>query len=226
MRGGRHAYVDGADGLHASADDRAEDDRATVDRAVGLLAGRTRCRLSDAHRHMLRIARAQNRDVVDVAAGVIGLLDVPAGPAGPVPPLPAGPVARHTEPWAATVQQVLDAVPGAAALLAPIRDDTGRLCDLVFAAVSPDAVAPDGRRGPHLLGTTLSGYFPHSLVSDRWDTYARVLATGEPAAVPPFRLDEGVFSVRAFRLGESLLLTWTRHDQAAPESDRLASTER
>ncbi|HET6529926.1 MAG TPA: SpoIIE family protein phosphatase, partial [Actinoplanes sp.] len=37
---------------------------------------------------------------------------------------------------------------------------------------------------------------------------------------------EGVVSVRAFRLGESLLLSWVRHDPAGPESDRVASTER
>jgi serine phosphatase RsbU (regulator of sigma subunit) len=226
--GGRQAYVDAVEGLRASADYPAEGGRATVDRAVGLLAGRIRCRLSDAHRHMLRMARDQNRDVVDVAAGVIGLLDVPEpGPAPPMPPLlGTGPVAPHVEPRAITVQQILDTLPGAAALLAPVRDGAGRLTDLVFAAVSPEAVAPDGRRGPQLLGTALSEYFPASLVSDRWAIYARVLATGEPAVVPPFRFYEGVFSVRAHRLGESLLLSWTRHDQAAPESDRVASTER
>ena len=78
---GGQAYAHAAESLRAAAHRPAGDaGRATVDRAVGLLAGRTSSRLSEAHRHVLRMAAEQNRDVVDVAAGVIGLLDAP-GPA-------------------------------------------------------------------------------------------------------------------------------------------------
>ncbi|MFI5934289.1 SpoIIE family protein phosphatase [Actinoplanes sp. NPDC051494] len=64
------------------ADDTA---RATMDRAVGLLAGRTRCRLSDAWRHLLHMAADQDRGVADVAGGIIALLDTadPVMPADP-----------------------------------------------------------------------------------------------------------------------------------------------
>jgi serine phosphatase RsbU (regulator of sigma subunit) len=229
--GGRQAYVDAVEGLRASGHRPADAGRATVDRAVGLLAGRTRCRLSDAHRHLLRMADEQRRDVVDVAAGVISLLDLPdpyerRPPPPLLPSMLDNPPVRRFDPWLATVQKILDALPGAAALLSPVRDDSGRLVDLVYAAVSPAAVTPDGRHGAELLGTALSEFFPASLSSERWSIYAGVLDTGQPADVAPFRYGDGVYSVRAHRLGDGLFLCWTRHDGEGRYSDRVSSTER
>lgn len=102
MGGGQHAYLEAMQNLRSVARLATDDDaRATVDRAVGLLAGRTRCRLAEAHRHLLRMAADQNREVVDVAAGVIGLLDIPepADDRGPPPALPLPP--PPAEPWPA-----------------------------------------------------------------------------------------------------------------------------
>ncbi|GID91929.1 hypothetical protein Adi01nite_13410 [Amorphoplanes digitatis] len=89
MGGGQQAYLEARGSVRtATRPASAENGRAIVDRAVGLLAGRTRCRLSEAHRHLLRMATEQNRDVVDVATGVVSMLDVaepadaPGGPAG------------------------------------------------------------------------------------------------------------------------------------------------
>ena len=228
MRSGRQVYVDASEVLRTAAHRPADGGRATVDRAIGLLAGRTRCRLADAHRHLLRMAAEQGRDVADVAAGVIVLLDLPdRGPDERPPVLPPllGPGPRPLDPGPVAVQKVLDALTEPAALLSPVRDVHGRLADLVFVAVSPEAVTPDGRRGAQLIGTTMAGYFPESLTSDRWPFYERVLETGRPAHLGPFRSGAGVYSVRAHRLGEGLLLTWTRPGSDAQESDRIASTE-
>jgi serine phosphatase RsbU (regulator of sigma subunit) len=233
--GGRQAYVTAVEALRTattSAVGGAAQDLATVDRAVGLLAGRTRGRLSDAHRHLLRMAAEQNRDVAEIAAGVIALLDA-AGPApdrGP-PSIAsllqaAGQVAVRRDPWLVTVQRVLDVLPVAAALLTPVRDSAGRLTDLVYAAVSPEAITADGRRGAELIGVRVAEAFPQTVASDRWRIYARVLDTGEPAEVPSFPYGDGVFSVRAHRLGEGLIMTWTRHGQVPDKRDRVASTER
>ncbi|GLY95062.1 SpoIIE family protein phosphatase [Actinoplanes sp. NBRC 103695] len=205
---------------------------ATVGQAVGLLAGRVRCRLTDAYRHLLRMAEEQGRDLTEVAAGVIGLLDVPEPGAAPRMPaqipavtFPPPPGLPRRDPWPAAAQRILDALPGATAMLNPIRDADGRLLDLVFAAATPEAGAPDGRRGRDLIGTTISGWFPRSVGSDRWDLYARVLDTGEPADVPPFPSFDSVFSARAHRVGGSLLITWTRHADAG-QADRVDATER
>ncbi|MEV7626405.1 SpoIIE family protein phosphatase [Actinoplanes sp. NPDC089786] len=204
---------------------------ATVDRAVGLLAGRVRCRLADAHRHLLRMAEEQNRDLAEVAAGVINLLDIPdlaemgRTPQPNLVSFPAPPGLPRRDPWPTAAQRILDALPGASALFTPVRDAEGRLLDLVFAAVTPEAVAPDGRRGRELIGTTMSGWFPRTITSDRWNIYAEVLATGDPADVPPFPYFDSIYSVRAHRVGGGLLLTWFRHEDPG-DSDRVDSTER
>ncbi|MCA2216377.1 SpoIIE family protein phosphatase [Jidongwangia harbinensis] len=230
MLGGRHAYVDAVQDLRAPVS-RLTAGAGTVERAVGLLAGRTRCRLTEAHGHLLRMAAEQQRDLTEVAAGVIALLDLPDPGADPsATPLAAlfpGPApARRSDPWRSAVQHILDALPGSVALLTPVRDPAGRLADLRYAAVSPEAVTPDGRPGRHLLGTTLGESFPESLVSDRWARYAAVLDSGDPAETGPFRHGDGTFSVRAHKLGDDLLVSWTRHDGDRPESERLAGTER
>ena len=217
MSGGRQAYVEAVEGVRRPAGDggRATVDRATVDRAIGLLAGRTRCRLAEAHRRLLQMAADQNRDIVDVAAGVISLLDVPE-PAG----TPAG-----VEPWLSAVQAVLDRLPGQAALLTPVRDRSGRLSDLVYAATSPEMATVDGRHGRQLIGTRLVEHVHELVVCERWAAYARVLDTGEPAEVGPFRFGEAQYTVRMHRLGSGLFMTWVRHADLAGESDRIADTE-
>jgi serine phosphatase RsbU (regulator of sigma subunit) len=233
--GGRQAYVTAVEAMRTATPTPAGDaaqDLAAVDRAVGLLAGRTRSRLSEAHRHVLRMAADQHRDVAEIAAGVIALLDV----AGPVPDRgppsiasllqAAGQVTAPRDPWLVTVQRILDALPVAAAFLTPVRDPAGRLTDLVYAAVSPEAVTADGRRGPELIGVRVAEAYPETVVSDRWQIYARVLDTGEPAEVPSFSYGDSVYSIRAHRLGDGLVMTWTRHDETPGESDRVASTER
>ncbi|MEV4409453.1 SpoIIE family protein phosphatase [Actinoplanes sp. NPDC049598] len=202
--------------------------RLTVERAVGLLAGRARCRLAEAHRHLLQMGAEQGRDLIEVAGGVIRLLDGPDPGPAPVAGLstvvPAGPV-RQFAPWIATVQRVLDVAPGMASFFTVERDPAGRLADLVWAAVSPEAVAPGGLRGAQLLGRRISQQFPDVVASDRWPVYEQVLETGRPAVLGPFRHGDGLYTVRAHRLGVGLLLNWTRHDES-PVGDRLAGTER
>lgn len=65
----------------AVARDHAAD--RIVDRAIGLLAGRLRCRLLEAQGHLVRLATEQNRDVAEIAAEMIEMLDVDRFGAGP-----------------------------------------------------------------------------------------------------------------------------------------------
>jgi serine phosphatase RsbU (regulator of sigma subunit) len=124
------------------------------------------------------------------------------------------------------IQQVLDLTPGAVALLTAVRDPSGRLADLVFAASSTGAVTADGRRGRQLVGTRVAEHFPQVVATDRWALLQDVLDTGRPAETGPFDAADGPYSVRAHRLGEALLISWVRHDDEVRESDRLANTER
>ncbi|GID31251.1 SpoIIE family protein phosphatase [Paractinoplanes brasiliensis] len=229
------AYAAAVESLRPSAPaGAAEAGRLTVERAVGLLAGRARCRLADAHRHLLRMAAEEARPPAEVAAGVIRMLDVADPDTGVVlgldtshvPDPPMVPVRRFA-PWVSLVQRVLDVAPGMASYLRAERGPDGRLTDLIWAAASPEAVAPDGLRGHRLIGLRMSEHFPEVLASDRWATYERVLDTGVPAHLGPFPQRDGLYSVRAHRLGEGLVLNWTRHDQdPGGIAERLAGTER
>jgi serine phosphatase RsbU (regulator of sigma subunit)/PAS domain-containing protein len=221
-----------------------EAERSTFDRAVGLLAGRARCRLADAHRHLLRTAAERHREVAEVADSVLRLLDTADpvalpeslprlvdtaldGAPSPVPP-PVPPIVplRRFEPWLSMVQRVLDVVPGMTAYLMPERDDRGALTDLIWAAASPEAISVNGVRGSRLIGTRASG-LPGVVGSDRWAAYQSVLDTGDPAEVSPFRAGDATFSVRVHRLGQGLVLNWTRRQtEPAGAAERLAGTER
>jgi serine phosphatase RsbU (regulator of sigma subunit) len=229
-------YAEAVGHLRAAS---GEAERSTIDRAVGLLAGRARCRVAEAHRHLLRTAAERRQEVAEVAASVLRLLDsaepiglpeslprlvataLDGSPAGP----PAAPV-RRFEPWLAMVQRVLDVVPGMTAYLMPERDDDGALTDLIWAAVSPEAVATNGVRGSRLIGTRVST-LPDLVGSERWTTYQAVLDTGCPAKVQSFRHGDATWSVRAHRLGQGLVLSWTRHAaESIATAERLAGTER
>ena len=134
--------------------------------------------------------------------------------------------AHRFEPWLTTVQRVLDGLPGPVALLTPVRDRTGRLVDLIYAAVSPEAFRADGRHGQQLLGERLA----EPIAGDRWLAYQHVLDTGVPAVLGPFGYRGARWSVRVHRLGDGLLTSWLRHDARAvsPAADagRLAEVER
>ncbi|WP_379038806.1 SpoIIE family protein phosphatase [Paractinoplanes deccanensis] len=229
------AYAAAVESLRPSAtDDPGEAGRLTVERAVGLLAGRARCRLAEAHRHLLRMGAEEGRDLIEVASGVIRMLDVSDPDTAAIsgldtgrPPVVAAEPVRRFAPWLGMVQRVLDVVPGMASFFTAERDLSGRLVDLVWAAASPEAVAPNGLRGTQLLGLRISAHFPEALSSDRWQAYQHVLETGVPAVLGPFRHGAGLYTVRAHRLGEGLLLNWTRHDERpGGVNERLAGTER
>ena len=214
--------------------DGGEAARLTVERAVGLLAGRARCRLAEAHRHLLRMAAEEDRGLVEVASGVIRLLDVADADTGMISGLETGhptmqltaPVRRFA-PWISMIQRVLDVSPGMASYLSAERAPDGRLADLIWAAASPDAIAPNGLRGAQLIGVSMAEHFPEVLAGERWHAYQHVLDTGTPAVMGPFRHRDGLYSVRAHRLGEGLMLNWTRHDEhPGGVAERLAGTER
>ncbi|MFI5892286.1 SpoIIE family protein phosphatase [Actinoplanes sp. NPDC051513] len=222
------AYAEAVNSLRPAA--AAETERAIVERAVGLLAGRARCRIAEARRHLLRMAADQRREPLDVAHGVISLLDVAETVAErSIPPLVSSfppPPTQRFEPWLTVVQRVLDVTPGMCGYLTPERDTTGRITDLIWAATTPEASTPDGLRGSQLIGRRASLQFPSAPDSGRWDVYQGVLDTGCPAAVGPFRYGDHQYTLRAHRLGQGLLLNWTRHDQTGPSASRVEGTER
>ena len=226
MGGRQQAYLEAIEHLRSVARPAAAaGSRATVDQAVGLLAGRTRCRLADAHRHLLRMAADQNRDVADVAAGVIGMLDIPEpaddrGPAGARDAARPAAGGRRDPGGRALARRSCRrssiCCPASAPCSPPSVTTGGRLTDLIFAAAGPGTVVLDGRRGRQLIGARMAEQFPETLASDRWADYERVLQTGEPVELGPFPYGEHRYTARAHRLGSGLFVTWVQHGTGVP----------
>ena len=132
-----------------------------------------------------------------------------------------------------TVQAVLDLVPGAMALLTPVRDDSGSIVDYLAEAASPEASDDLGRRGGQLVGVRVLEVCPMVVGSELWRAYAAVIADGEPREVGPLAYADGAtgstdphYSVRVRRLGDRLLIAWIRHDAQWRLAERVARTER
>ncbi len=136
--------------------------------------------------------------------------------------------------WLASVQSILDMVPGSAVVLTPIRAAGGRIVDYVVEAVSPEAVDVAGGRGAALLGQRIAERYPAIVGSAVWQAYEQVLANGNSREVGPFRYSgtvdgvrvESLSSVRVSRLGAGLLITWLRHDEQQRQAERVTRTER
>ncbi|MFE5912499.1 SpoIIE family protein phosphatase [Streptomyces wedmorensis] len=146
---------------------------------------------------------------------------------------PRGALAPQEEDVRA-VQTVFDAMSGAAALLTPLRTDTGDVEDYLIEAATREAVDVAGRQGKELVGRRILETYPTVAGTSLWDGYLETLATGTVYEGAPFTYvevsagvqEKSVYSVRASRLGGRLVVSWVRHDTSARENRRLADMQR
>ncbi|WP_051807168.1 SpoIIE family protein phosphatase [Streptomyces sp. NRRL F-2664] len=153
----------------------------------------------------------------------------------------AGPLRAHRGPDRLdlrqdvdAVQAVFDALPGPAVLLTPLRSRTGQVDDYRIDAAAPQALDVAGRRGKELIGRKVLETYPTVAGSDVWEGYLDTLTTGAVYESEPFVYEEvapgapreSVYSVRASRLGERLVVTWIRHDTSERETRRLDDLQR
>ncbi|MFD5148289.1 SpoIIE family protein phosphatase [Streptomyces sp. NPDC058401] len=155
-----------------------------------------------------------------------------AGPLGAPPPRdPEGAgVGDHTE----AVQLVLDTLAGPAILLTPLRSAAGEVEDYRIDAAAPESVDVAGRRGKELVGRRILETYPTVAGTALWDGYLGTLTTGTRYEGEPFTYEEvvagvprqSVYSVRASRLGDHLVVSWICHDTSQREIRRLADMQR
>ncbi|MFG2994844.1 SpoIIE family protein phosphatase [Streptomyces sp. NPDC048257] len=142
--------------------------------------------------------------------------------------------ARPADPEVAAVQTILDALSGAAILLAPLRAPNGEVEDYRIEAAAPDSVDVAGRRGKELVGRRILETYPTVAGTPVWQGYLDVLESGATYEGEPFSYREviagvretSVYSVRATRLAGRLIVSWTRHDTSAREIRRLDTMQR
>ncbi|MBT2479938.1 SpoIIE family protein phosphatase [Streptomyces sp. ISL-94] len=145
---------------------------------------------------------------------------------------PHGLVPLHADVEA--VQRVLDALAGPAVLLTPLRAHTGEVEDYRIDAAAPESVDVAGRTGKELVGRLVLETYPTVAGTALWDGYLDTLATGTAYEGEPFTYEEvtagvarqSVYSVRASRLGDRLVVSWIRHDTTERETRRLTDMQR
>jgi PAS domain-containing protein len=121
------------------------------------------------------------------------------------------------------LQGVLDALPVATFLLAPVRDDDHRIVDFVIDYASPQAGDPYSQDPVDLVGRRLLDARPELAETGVFEAYQRVAQSGggwRQEARPEPVLIDGVTEQRtvsrsAVRLGEGLLVAWRTHDAEA-----------
>ncbi len=244
------SYLDALRRLRAAGRRPSDESARThLDLAVGLLAGRVGCSLAEAQAYIAEMVAIRRRSLDEIASGLIELLETPT-PDGPRTSIASVGAALHRTqnsaaalatlppPAAAVddagrVQQVLDVVPGEVTLWAPVRDETGAVVDFEVEAASPEAVDILGRRGRELIGARVTTTYPAAVGTERWHVYERVLATGRGVHLPPFTYapQEGIpigarYSLKVYRLGGKLVISWVAHDEETRRHDRLRQTER
>ncbi|MCT9931782.1 SpoIIE family protein phosphatase [Planotetraspora sp. A-T 1434] len=132
------------------------------------------------------------------------------------------------------VQAMLDVISVQAVWCVPIRNGLGDITDFEVRAASPDAIDVHGRSGKELIGVRTLAMYPSVLDTPLWQSYLRVMRTGEPEEVIRYEHMEAVrgiphrsiYTVKASRLRDGLLQVWTRHDDEERLAARQAHTER
>ncbi|MFD9389200.1 SpoIIE family protein phosphatase [Streptomyces sp. NPDC060000] len=132
------------------------------------------------------------------------------------------------------VQTVLDRLPVAAVLLAPLRSASGHVEDFrvdAATSVTSDAV---GRSGRELVGLRFLECWPEIAHDPLWDGCLGVLAGEGTYESEPFARQQMVsgvselatYSARVARLDDGLVVSWVRHDPSDRQEQRLADVQR
>jgi len=129
------------------------------------------------------------------------------------------------------LQGVLDALPVATFLLAPVRDD-GRIVDFLIDYASPQSGEPYGQHPADLTGRRLLDVRPELAGTGVFEAYRQVAQAGgawRQEAQPELIMLDGVTEQRtvsrsAVRLGEGLLVAWRTH-HAEAQLTRLTRVE-
>ncbi|MFB8777865.1 SpoIIE family protein phosphatase [Streptomyces broussonetiae] len=126
------------------------------------------------------------------------------------------------------VAAVFEALPGAVTLLRPLRTATGRIEDYRVVAVTPEAAGLLGATGSPPTGLRLGECRPPVPPDALWPGLRHTLDTAEPYTGGPFAGQEGEagYVVRAERLGDGLVVSWTRVDAPERQEQRLADVQR
>jgi PAS domain-containing protein len=113
-------------------------------------------------------------------------------------------------------RQAIDSMIDTVMIAAPVRDQGDRIVDLRVEFVNAGSDEIGKRRPEQLTGRSFTQLWPNIAASGLLAEYIAVVETGEPLVLEGYRYDDdiagervdGVFDVRATRLGEDLFVVW------------------
>ncbi|MFG2576500.1 SpoIIE family protein phosphatase [Streptomyces sp. NPDC048481] len=133
------------------------------------------------------------------------------------------------------VQSVFDRLSVAAVLLAPQAcDDAEGVADFRIDAATGGAVDALGRSGRDLVGLRFLECWPEFAAEPLWQGCLRALGGEEAYESEPFARQQSVagsselavYTARAARLGDGLVVSWARYDPSDRQQQRLADVQR
>jgi PAS domain S-box-containing protein len=139
---------------------------------------------------------------------------------------------KALEADSATLRSTLDSLMDPHVLYNAVRDETGRLVDLVFVYANPAACAYFDLDFPDLIGKRLLDLFPGHVEAGLFEQYARVVEMGEPLMLDDFLYRQELlqaerrYDIRAARVGDGLSVSWrdvTDRHEAAEYASRMAA---
>ncbi|MGA5351648.1 SpoIIE family protein phosphatase [Streptomyces thermodiastaticus] len=132
------------------------------------------------------------------------------------------------------VRTLFSGLPVPTALLTPLRSPAGEVDDYRVDAATPQTVDVLGRSGPDLVGRRALECWPTLAEEPLWQGLQGTLDEGVPFESEPYAQQEvaaggrelSLYSVRASRAGEGLLVTWLRQESSDRQVQRLADVQR
>ena len=142
---------------------------------------------------------------------------------------------RSAETSAGTLaQEFLDAIADRAVWATPIRNESGEIVDFELRAASPTAMNTAGLIGLAQPGRLMRQDNPEIGDTEVWECMLRVMESGKAEEIARYEHSEsedGVvrhanYAIRVARIGDGLLISWTRLDEEERLAMRLRHTER
>lgn len=116
---------------------------------------------------------------------------------------------------ATRLRAILDGLLDPHAVLAPVRDETGRIVDLQYADINDAGVAYMRAPKDQITGSRISTMLPSIAANGLLDMFIGAIETGEPLVLEDFLFpafeptdSDRHFEVRAIRVGDALSVIW------------------
>lgn len=225
--------------------------RAVIEQATGLLAGRMKCGLSPAFAHLMSIARELDIPVEEAAYLLVSQSSPDEFPdrlpgttrawhalfgteallsRASIPPHPV-PEPRVADQANVSLEELAELLPVSALVLAPVIGVGDEITDFKIDYANTESKHAHNDEADSIVGHTLLTVYPDLATTGLVAAYANTMRTGRPVGLDLFpfhgtvdgQFQTRVLDIRARRYDGRLLATWHAHDTASHYAKQLGS---